>query len=142
MGPLHRKKNRADIRNCRRQQLDEDRLIAFSATFGPLDPAPTRPANVPHHPTRSQIKVNSNIVEAYIAVGGLVNSELVWHQDMTYKSIPPIANVLSGIKTPETGGDTLFCNLHLAYWILSLGRRKRLEKLFCKTMRRAIWPAS
>ena len=43
-------------------------LIAFSATFGPLDPASTRPANLPHHPTRSKINVTSNIIEASIAV--------------------------------------------------------------------------
>ena len=103
-------------------------MIAFSATFGPLDPAPTRPVNVPHHPTRAEIKVLSNIVEADIAG----NSELLGHQDMAYKSIPPMANVLSGIEKPKTGGDTLFYNLHLAYENRSLGHRERLKNLFCK----------
>ena len=116
----------------RGQQLDEDRLIQFSAAFGSLDPAPTRPANVPHHPTRSEINVLSNIVEDGIAVGGLGNSELVWHQDMTYQDIPPIANVLYGIETPETGGDKLFYNLHLAYENLTPGQRERRESLSFK----------
>ena len=46
----------------RNQDLDEESLTAFSARFGELDPAPTRPANVPHHPSRPEINVLSNIV--------------------------------------------------------------------------------
>ena len=51
---------------------------------------------------------------------------------MAYKSIPPMANVLSGIEILKTGGDTLFYNLHLAYENRSLGHRERLKNLFCK----------
>ena len=43
-----------------------------------------------------------------------------------------MANVLSRIETPKTGGDTLFYNLHLAYENRSLGHRERLKNLFCK----------
>ena len=105
-------------------------MIAFSATFSPLDPAATRAANVPHYPTRFEINVLSNIVEADITVGGPGNSELLGHQDMAYERIPPMANVLSGIETPKTGADTLFYNLHLAYKNRSLGHHERLKNLF------------
>ena len=43
-----------------------------------------------------------------------------------------MANALSGIEKPKTGGDTLFYNLHLAYENRSLGHRERLKNLCCK----------
>ncbi|MGI9421968.1 MAG: TauD/TfdA dioxygenase family protein [Hyphomicrobiaceae bacterium] len=116
----------------RNQDLDDDLLTDFSARFGQLDPAPTRPANVPHHPSRPEINVLSNIVVDGTPIGGLGNSELVWHQDMSYKDVPPKASLLYGLETPVTGGDTLFYNLHLAYDSLPEDLRSRIETRICK----------
>ena len=116
----------------RGQSLDEDSLTEFSARFGTLDMAPTRPANVPHHPSRPEINVLSNIVMDGVPIGGLGNSELVWHQDMSYKELPPKASILYGIETPETGGDTWFYNLQSAYEALPDSLKHRLQGLTCK----------
>ena len=43
-----------------------------------------------------KIAVISNIVEGDVPIGGLGNSELVWHQDMSYKDLPPKASLLYG----------------------------------------------
>jgi taurine dioxygenase len=116
----------------RGQDLDDDALVRFSARFGPLDPNPTRPANVPNHPTRAEINIISNIVVDGTPIGGLGNSELVWHQDMSYKPLPPKASILYGLETPKTGGDTWFYNLYRAYETLPPALSERIRGLACK----------
>ncbi|MGI9525309.1 MAG: TauD/TfdA dioxygenase family protein [Hyphomicrobiaceae bacterium] len=116
----------------RQQELEEDDLIRFSARFGELDAAPTKPVDVPHHPTRKEINLLSNIVVDGKPIGALGNSELVWHQDMTYKDLPPKASILYGLETPATGGDTYFYNLQLAYDTLPLDLAARIRILSCK----------
>ena len=116
----------------RDQDLSEDALVRFSARFGALDPNPTRPMNVPNHPTRAEINIISNIVVDGTPIGGLGNSELVWHQDMSYKPLPPKASILYGLETPEVGGDTWFTNLYTAYETLPPTLSAQIQGLTCK----------
>jgi taurine dioxygenase len=116
----------------RNQHLTEDQFVRFSEYFGVLDKAPTRPVNGSYHPTREEVSVISNIVKGGVAIGGLGNSELVWHQDMTYKDLPPKASILYGLTTPATGGDTHFYNLNRAYETLPDALRDRIKGLSCK----------
>ncbi|MBU2533487.1 MAG: TauD/TfdA family dioxygenase [Alphaproteobacteria bacterium] len=120
------------VLRLRGQKLDDDALAAFSKRFGELDDAPVRPSNIPYHPKRKDIAVISNIIEGDQPIGGLGNSELVWHQDMSYKDLPPKASLLYGIETPETGGDTAFYNLYKALETLPADLRKRIEGKSCK----------
>ena len=116
----------------RNQNLTEEQFVRFSRYFGGLDKAPTRPVNGSYHPTREEIAVVSNIVQGGVPIGGLGNSELVWHQDMTYKDLPPKASILYGLKTPATGGDTHFYNLNRAYETLPDALREKIKGRSCK----------
>jgi taurine dioxygenase len=116
----------------RDQTLDEAALLRFSRRFGALDPNPTRPVNEPNHPASNEINVISNIVVDGVPVGGLGNAELVWHQDMSYKPVPPKASILYGMETPQTGGDTWFYNLYAAYESLEPELKQRIASLSCK----------
>ena len=116
----------------RGQDLTEDEFVRFSQYFGGLDKAPTRPVNGSYHPSREEIAVISNIVKGGVAIGGLGNSELVWHQDMTYKDLPPKASILYGLTTPKTGGDTHFYNLNRAYETLPISLRDKIKGMSCK----------
>ena len=116
----------------RNQNLTEDQFVRFSRYFGSLDKAPTRPVNGSYHPSREEIAVISNIVQGGIPIGGLGNSELVWHQDMTYKDLPPKASILYGLTTPATGGDTHFYNLSRAYKTLPDALREKIKGRSCK----------
>lgn len=120
------------VLRIRGQQLDDEALAEFSRRFGELDDAPKRPENVPYHPSRKEITVLSNIVEGGKPIGGLGNSELVWHQDMSYNELPPKASLLYGIETPATGGDTSFYNLYAAYETLPEALKARIAGLSCK----------
>ena len=116
----------------RGQSLDDDALIAFSRRFGDLDMAPIRAAKDPNHPNRPEIAVISNVIEDGKPVGGLGNSELVWHQDMSYNELPPKASLLYGIETAPVGGETFFYNLYTAYETLPADLKSRIAKLGCK----------
>ena len=116
----------------RNQDLTEDQFVRFSRYFGSLDKAPTRPVNGSYHPSREEIAVISNIVRGGVPIGGLGNSELVWHQDMTYKDLPPKASILYGLTTPATGGDTHFYNLNRAYKTLPDALREKIKGRSCK----------
>lgn len=116
----------------RRQDLDDDTLVRFSSRFGALDMAPTGRGGTPYDVSRPEIAILSNIVVGGKAVGGLGNSELVWHQDMTYQDLPPKASLLYGVEVPKTGGDTSFYSLYHAYESLPPALAERIEGLSCK----------
>ncbi len=112
--------------------LDDEALIRFSARFGDLDDAPVRAAHSLYERTHKKIAVMSNIVEDGKPIGGLGNSELVWHQDMSYKDLPPKASLLYAIETPATGGSTEFYNLYTAFETLPDDLRSRIDGMSCK----------
>ncbi len=116
----------------RGQQLDDDSLAAFSGRFGELDMAPTGRGGTPFDPSRPEITVLSNIVVDGEAVGALGNSELVWHQDMTYNDEPPKASLLFAMEVPQAGGDTSFYNMYKAYETLPDDLRVQIQGLSCK----------
>jgi taurine dioxygenase len=116
----------------RGQRLDDNALVTFSRRFGELDMAPTPAPGERMATTLPEVAVISNIVVGGKAVGSLGNSELVWHQDMSYNELPPKASLLYGIETPSTGGETFFYNLYKAYATLPQALKSRIRALSCK----------
>ncbi len=116
----------------RGQQLDDDQLASFSRRFGELDNAPISAKDSPLARHRKDIAVISNIVMDGKPIGGLGNSELVWHQDMSYVDLPPKASLLYGLETPAKGGETFFYNLYKAYETLPAAMKARIQGLACK----------
>ncbi len=116
----------------RDQRLDDNALVIFSRRFGELDMAPTPAPGERMVVTLPEVAVISNIVVGGKAVGSLGNSELVWHQDMSYNELPPKASLLYGIETPSAGGETFFYNLYKAYATLPQALKSRIQALSCK----------
>lgn len=116
----------------RGQDLDDEALVSFSSRFGRLDMAPTGRGGKPFNANHPEIAVLSNIVVDGKPIGALGNSELVWHQDMTYEDLPPKASLLYGVEVPERGGDTSFYSLYRAYDALPQALARRIEALTCK----------
>src|SRR4249919_412 len=116
----------------RDQRLDDNALVTFSRRFGELDMAPTPAPGERMVVTLPEVAVISNIVVGGKAVGSLGNSELVWHQDMSYNELPPKASLLYGIETPSAGGETFFYNLYEAYATLPQALKSRIQALSCK----------
>ena len=129
---VYRTWNEHLVLRFREQSLDDDALVAFSARFGDLDDAPIRAAKDAYHRSHPKITVVSNVLENGKPLGGLGNSELVWHQDMSYNELPPKASLLYGIEVAQTGGETFFYDLYKAYETLPADLKSRIHGLSCK----------
>lgn len=98
--------------------------------FGPLHIHPTSgaPAGFPefhivYRKAGDNAKENVNEVFAYRT------QNIIWHSDATYELQPPGITALIGIKTPESGGDTIFADTVEAYERLSPQFQKMLDGL-------------
>jgi taurine dioxygenase len=116
----------------RDQKVSDEAFLEFSARLGQLDLAPITVTGKPYIPDLPHLAVISNVMEDGRAIGGLGNSELIWHTDMSYADNPPIASLLYSLEVPKTGGDTWFCNMYKAYDSLPDALKSRTAKLTCK----------
>ena len=116
----------------RDQQVSDEDFLNFSGRLGALDLAPITVTGKPYIPALPHLAVISNVVENGQAIGGLGNSELIWHTDMSYAENPPIASLLYSLEVPETGGDTWFCNMYKAYDSVPASLKQRIAPLTCK----------
>ena len=126
----------------RGQQLNDDRLMRFSAHFGELDLAPVIAAARVKTADGGEVElieegpryvsVISNIIENGKAIGALGAYELIWHTDMSYNQEPPCASALYALEVPPSGGDTGFANMYLAYERLPETLRRQVEGRLCR----------
>ena len=109
----------------RGQRLDEAQTIALSRRFGPLEPHVLKEF---HHQRHPEILMLSTVAEAG-KPKGLADAGSYWHSDVSYKARPSRASALYAVEVPESGGDTLFCDMVAAYDALAPAMKKRLEGL-------------
>jgi taurine dioxygenase len=113
--------------------LTVEQLIAFSRHFGPLDKRPTvsHGMSKEHDELPQEITVISNVKIGGVPLGALGDGEAVWHADMTYNEHPPKGACLFGKEVPQSGGNTHFANMYMAYDSLSDELKQRIEPLRC-----------
>lgn len=116
----------------RDQRLTDEHLEQFSARLGPLDPKPVYTDEVLDTTTSDYVCVISNVRVGGKAIGDLGDAEAVWHMDMTYNDVPPMAAALYALEVPASGGDTGFANMYRAYEELPSDLKARVETLQCK----------
>jgi taurine dioxygenase len=111
------------------QVLSDPQLIAFSRSFGELDPPGPNPYGQPFNKQHPELNVISNVVENGKPIGNLGDGEAVWHADMTYVDVPPKAAILHALEVPppEAGGNTYFANMFAAYENLPADLKKAVE---------------
>jgi taurine dioxygenase len=81
--------------------------IAFGRHFGELE----------GHPNLSnQSELPPEIFELRATAGSVADE---WHTDITFKDSPALMSILHMVTCPDSGGDTLWCNLGAAYDDLS-----------------------
>lgn len=101
------------------QTLTPDCLKRIAGVFGTVAQYPFA-ANLDGHP---------GVTEVVKSEEDTVNFGGVWHSDTTYTPNPPIASLLYSRVLPETGGDTLFANMYMAWDQLSPGMQRMLREL-------------
>ena len=115
----------------RGQKLSDPDLERFSALLGPLDKAPTYSKGVRTDVGSDFVTVISNVVVNGVAIGDLGNAEALWHTDMSYYDIPPMASALYSLEIPPVGGETGFCNMYQAWETLPQDLRQRVSGRLC-----------
>ena len=116
----------------RAQRLSDPQLEQFSARLGVLDRAPAYTAGTEVTVKSDFVTVISNVLLNGKPIGDLGNSEALWHTDMSYNEIPPMASALYALEIPSAGGETGFSNMYMAYESLPTSLKKRIENLQCK----------
>lgn len=105
----------------REQTLTIEQHKAFARNFGPLHSHPYVFAKaLDAHPEVLRVVKEKDDRQVFGEK---------WHSDVTFLEKPVLGSVLHAIDTPETGGDTLFANMYLAYDALSETLKNILDQL-------------
>jgi len=116
----------------RDQALGDADLIAFSRRFGELDWAPVQENGRRFVEGLPEIYIVSNVKVDGQPIGSLGAGEAVWHTDMSYLDMPPVASALYALEVPPAGGNTWFCSMHAIYEALPAGLKQRIAGLTIK----------
>jgi taurine dioxygenase len=116
----------------RGQTLSDQDLIAFSRCFGDLDWAPVQETGRRFVEGLPEIYIVSNVTVNGQPIGSLGAGEAVWHTDMSYLDVPPLASILYALEVPPAGGNTSFCSMYAVYEALPVELKTRIQGLKIK----------
>ena len=102
------------------QDITPDQHIEFGRRFGEIYFNKYIPG-MTEHPEINLVKKEADDIYNF---GGAR-----WHSDGSYRECPPLGAILLAREVPIWGGDTMFCNMYLAYETLSDGMKKLLKGL-------------
>jgi taurine dioxygenase len=110
----------------RDQRLSPAQHVAFSQRFGDLMVHVKAEYLLPGQP---EVLVLSNKKHSDGSPMGFEDAGRYWHSDMSYVEEPPLGSLLHAIEIPPEKGDTLYCNMYMAYEALPEATKRRLEGL-------------
>ena len=133
-GELHDLWQRNGVMLVRGQAAMTDaQFEAFSKRFGELDPPPNQGVGRKGVPGFPNLYVVSNELDpSGEPLGALGYGEAVWHTDMSYLPVPPIASMLLARRLPSWGGNTWVAGMCAAYDNLPAPLKERAKKLHIK----------
>lgn len=100
----------------------------FAAQFGELEAHPLAPS----HPEADKLLMLYRNLGSKPNYVEKASRENLWHADVTYKKAPPRGAVLRCEMGPETGGDTMWSNMVMAYEKLPQAIKQRIDGLYAK----------
>jgi taurine dioxygenase len=90
----------------RDQDIDDAEHAAFARKFGELE----------DHPLTNSAAGEPGIIHIWKTPDSPPERyENSWHNDATWREIPPMGAVLRCVECPPVGGDTMWANMELAY---------------------------
>jgi len=116
----------------RGQTLSDQDLVTFSRRFGDLDWAPVQETGRRFVEGIPEIYIVSNVKVNDEPIGSLGSGEAVWHTDMSYLDVPPMASMLYALEIPPVGGNTSFCSMYAVYDALPAQLKQRIATLKIK----------
>jgi alpha-ketoglutarate-dependent 2,4-dichlorophenoxyacetate dioxygenase len=113
------------------QSLDDERQIAFSRRFGPLETAgKANPATGTPFARQSNLDISTgSVIPPEDRRMIYQKGNYLWHTDSSFKAVPSLCSLLSGRVVPPTGGNTEFATMRAAYDALPADIKQKLEGL-------------
>lgn len=108
------------------QHLADDEHLAFARRFGPLERALNSRSDT-RFSRLSSVRSNGDMVQPGSSVARMLESNMAWHTDSSFKPIPATFSLLSCKEAAATGGETEFADLRAAWDALDVARRARVE---------------
>jgi taurine dioxygenase len=121
----------------KKQDLSEVQFKAFAAYFGSVF---LPPADVPVLASKDGGATPDVVLVANVEGGYTGNGELSAHSDHHWAPQPSAGSLLYALEVPQTGGDTSFYNMSLAYETLDAETKRRIESLQLITYNPFLWP--
>lgn len=107
------------------QRLVDAQLVAVARVFG--EPHVVEVCEYDRTGLLPEIDVVSNVTKNGQPIGALGSSEAAWHSDMSMFDYPAAGTFLYGAEIPETGGNTRFANMYVAYETLADEIKSKIE---------------
>jgi alpha-ketoglutarate-dependent 2,4-dichlorophenoxyacetate dioxygenase len=115
------------------QPVTDERQLAFSRLFGPLEVNPN------YAGTKMRLRPDVADISNLDAEGRVLARDdprnlfnlgnQLWHTDSSFKRIPAKCSLLSARELPSSGGDTEFADLRAAWDALPEARKRQLDGL-------------
>ena len=101
----------------RDQNLTAEEQLDFAGKFGPMGERGTpveRRVETDDYGGSIMLVTNKTDEDGNY-IGTIPEGELWFHSDLSYQEIPHKATMLHAVAVPDTGGNTMFANMYLAY---------------------------
>lgn len=115
----------------RDQELDDEKQVAFSERFGPLEKTFSQnPAGGTLFARQSNLDIKSGEPIPLNDPRMIYQrANMLWHSDSSFKVVPSLCSLLSARVVPPEGGNTDFADMRAAYDALPQATKDRLEGL-------------
>ncbi|MCH9672080.1 MAG: TauD/TfdA family dioxygenase [Gammaproteobacteria bacterium] len=99
------------------QQMDDERQMAFSNWWGPMEPTKgVNPASGTPFARQSNLDVKTGeIIPPDDRRMAYQKGNYQWHADSTFKPVPSLCSILTARQVPPEGGNTEFVSTRAAY---------------------------
>ncbi|HUI35243.1 MAG TPA: TauD/TfdA family dioxygenase [Stellaceae bacterium] len=113
------------------QSLDDERQVAFSRRFGPLETAgKSNPGVGSPFARQSNLDIeNGAVIPPEDRRMIYQKGNYLWHSDSSFKPVPSLCSLLSARIVPPVGGNTEFATMTAAYDALPDDVKAKLEGL-------------
>ncbi|MBM3645112.1 MAG: TauD/TfdA family dioxygenase [Alphaproteobacteria bacterium] len=130
-GPLRAAFEEHSVLVLRDQPMDDEKQIAFSENFGPLEPTlSANPAVGTVFARQSNLDINTGETIPSDDMRMIYQkANYFWHSDSSFKPVPSLCSILTARLCPPEGGDTEFCSMRAAWNALPAALQATVEPL-------------
>ena len=116
-GPIRAAFEEHSVLLFRDQPMDDEKQIAFSELFGPLETTGSaNPATGTKFARQSNLDIETGLPIPSDDMRMIYQkANYFWHSDSSFKRVPSLCSILTARLCPPAGGNTEFCSMRAAW---------------------------